>query len=107
MTGSVVRMMWFRTRRRRQQISNLERSSYMHWEGEVGNAGGLTVGIKMSADPIYEHELRQIKKRERMLQTYHPCRITTFRRAVCAGTELPRRDGTRLPIRQPTQSRRK
>lgn len=42
-----------------------------------------------------------------MPQTYHPFRITAFRRAVCAGTELPRRDGTRLPIRKATQSRRK
>lgn len=39
--------------------------------------------------------------------TYHPYRITTFRRAVCTGTKLPRQDGTRLPIRKATQSRRK
>jgi hypothetical protein len=39
-----------------------------------------------------------------MPKTYHPWRITTFRRAVCASTEVPRRDSTRLPICQATQS---
>ena len=55
----------------------------MHCENEIGNVGRLTVGIKTSADPIYEHELRQIRKEKGCLRrTIHAVSLPSG--ALCA-----------------------